>query len=610
MRGFQAPQAAGPSAMSSLPSRVRGGLVLLSSLAALAAGCGDLGEADASTPGTLATATAGQALSAEALSAALAKPVGLALEVANGEGKPLQVRAGQTFYVNQIDLSTIVPTGDSQGVEELRRGTDFAGMGWGGVRLADEETALLPGPTGYIHRRFYRSAAWMEVPSFFTVEPVDAQGRLTALPVVLRAGGDDKRRDSDDFFIRRFRAIHTTSDCISPSDCTGAHLFQEEALVELRNARTEAKAQTFTFTPNTVALRLRWNLSPVAPYTIPVTQVARPPYDYGFAIDIAARTPPRADGTFAPGSTLTFQMTLKDGSGQRLHPQGCLPSYNEVAFGENPAGIQYYRAFFDATTTYYRRKHRERNFSAEIIGPAQKVQPVRNILDLDAFLGPDDVFTVATPERDGLFVQATLIPPANKLFGDPLLHNGGWAAPVSDSFTFTLPANAEPGTYYVSAKARRTYMGEDVPASGTIAIQVGTPTPTHANLFTGNCNNCHVEGGELNTVLHAQGNRATCAGCHTPLGFELEGPIFVRLHFIHSRSDRFDVPTSKCTTCHLTPEPTQRTSKAACLSCHKSYPADHVQAFGKIESMYVGGGRESFQQCTTSCHKTHPGSGF
>jgi hypothetical protein len=49
---------------------------------------------------------------------------------------------------------------------------------------------------------------------------------------------------------------------------------------------------------------------------------------------------------------------------------------------------------------------------------------------------------------------------------------------------------------------------------------------------------------------------------------------------------------------------------AACLSCHKSYPESHVRQFGPIESMYVGGGRESFQQCTGTCHGTHPGSGF
>ncbi len=369
--------------------------------------------------------------------------------------------------------------------------------------------------------------------------------------------------------------------------------------------------QTFTFTPATTAVRLRWNLRPGAPYVIPVQQVAQPAWDYGFSMEVAALTPPREDGTYAPGSEVTFQLTLRDGAGKRLHPAGSLPTYNEVAFGPNDAGIQYYRAFFDASTTYYRRKHRERMLMTQIIGPAHKVQPIRSVVDLGAFLAPEDVQTIATPERDGVYSQFMTFPPSNDLFGgafDPT--HAGWAAPVSDTWTYHLPANAEPGTYIVTVKGRRTYLGEDVPATKNIEIQVGTPQRTTAKLTTGKCSTCHKEGGELSQVLHAQTNRAACAGCHAPLGFELEGPIFVRLHFIHSRSDRFEEPTSQCSTCHLDNEGTQRTSKAACLSCHTSYPDSHVEAFGPVESMYVGGNRESFQQCTGACHTTHPGSGL
>ncbi len=39
-----------------------------------------------------------------------------------------------------------------------------------------------------------------------------------------------------------------------------------------------------------------------------------------------------------------------------------------------------------------------------------------------------------------------------------------------------------------------------------------------------------------------------------------------------------------------------RTSKSACLSCHKSYPESHVQAYGALFDMYVAGGDESFTQ--------------
>jgi hypothetical protein len=221
------------------------------------------------------------------------------------------------------------------------------------------------------------------------------------------------------------------------------------------------------------------------------------------------------------------------------------------------------------------------------------------------------VQTIATPERDGVYAQFRIIPAANDLFGgafDPA--HEGWDRPVPDSWTYHLADDAQPGTYLVTVKGRRTYMGEDIPFSRTIEIQLGTPHHTTAHLETGPCTTCHTGPSALGHILHANDNRAACAGCHAPLGFELEGPIFVRTHFIHARSNRFDAPLTTCTACHLTEESIQRTSKAGCLSCHWSYPPSHVEWDGPIESMYVGGGRESFQFCTSTCHTKHPGSGL
>jgi hypothetical protein len=248
---------------------------------------------------------------------------------------------------------------------------------------------------------------------------------------------------------------------------------------------------------------------------------------------------------------------------------------------------------------------------AQIIGPAQSIGPIRSIIDLDAFLGPDDAQVTGTPERDGVFAEFQTFPPAPALFGgafDPA--HAGWFAPVSDTFTFHVPEDAEPGTYLVTVKGRRVYMGQDVPDTRTVEIQVGTPAHTEASLTTGPCSTCHSGTSGLDVVLHGNDDRAACAGCHVPLGFELEGPIVVRTHFIHSRSDRFGAPLERCSSCHLTNDGIGRTSKAACLSCHDSYPDSHVAEFGRIESMYIGGGRESFEQCTDSCHTTHPSSGL
>jgi hypothetical protein len=570
------------------------------------------GAACTSRDGTEAPSRSiGQELAeAAAVRPALAsQPVGLALEVDNGVGVALRVKAGQRFFLNQLDLRAAISTTKDQGVDGLRSQGDFTSLAWQGVKLEDNDPLLSANPDGtFTRRRFYRSAQWMEQPSVFTLQPVDAEGRPTGRALPFHIGSEDKRKSNDDFFVRRLRAIQWTNDC-GPTSCAKATRFTEEALVEVRNARSGY--QTFTLSPNTRALHLSWSArGSTRPYVIPVEQVENPTWAYGFAIDIKPLTAPRADGTYAPGSSVTFQMTLKDGAGKPLHPAGSLPTYFEFLSGQIESGIQYYRGFSDPAATYYRRKHRERNFSVSFVGPAQRIQPIRSIVEMEAFLGPDDVITIATPERDGLYAQATLVPPANDLFGgafDPT--HAGWAAPVSDTWTNTIPANAEPGTYLVTVKARRVYLGEDVAASQTLKIQVGSPEHTQATLTTGKCSTCHNQGGELGKVLHANDDRSTCTTCHAPLSFELEGPVAVRTHFVHSRG-RFDAPLEKCSSCHLTQESTERTSKAACLSCHKSYPDSHVEKFGPIQNMYVGGGRESFQQCTGSCHKTHPGSGF
>lgn len=540
----------------------------------------------------------------------LATPVGLALEIDNGVGEPLKVRAGQTFYVNQIDLRVSREVAMDEGVEGLARHGAFACLDWNGIELEEEGPRLDNGDGTFTRRRFYRGAQWIRRKSSFTVTPVNAAGAPLAPAVELRAGSDSKRAPSDSFFVRRLRAIQWTRDCSSATSCAGATKFEEEALVELRNAT--GPKPLFTLPGATAALRVSWSLKPGAPWLIPVAQAAAPTYDYGFSIDVAALTPPSPGGFYAAGQDITFQLTLRDGSGNALHPTGSLPTYNEVIFGANEAGIQYYRAFFDPTATYWRRKHRERMLMAQIIGPAQDIQPIRSILDISEFLGPNDVQTPGILARDGVYSQIQTFPPANDLFGgafDPT--HASWASPVSDTVTFHLPGDAPAGTYLVTVKGRRVYLGEDRPYTRTIELQVGSAAPTTPALSTGPCTSCHTNGGELSKVLHANDNRAACAGCHAPLSFEREGPIFVRVHFIHSRSNRVgEQEIKRCANCHLTAQSIQRTGKAACLSCHTSYPASHVAAFGPVSDIYIGGGVESFGACTASCHTTHPGSGL
>jgi predicted CXXCH cytochrome family protein len=342
-----------------------------------------------------------------------------------------------------------------------------------------------------------------------------------------------------------------------------------------------------------------------------VERIEKPPYDYGYVLKIDILTPPDSDGTYQPGTAVTFRLNQLDDSGTLLHPLDTLPSYNEFLAGKNQTGLQYYRSFFDPSATYYRRKHRERMLMAQIIGPVHKLAPIRRVLELEDFLGDNVTKVLARPEHEGLYSEYQLFPPAPDLFGgafDP--DHVSWDKPVNTRFTFHIPENADPGTYYVTAKGRRAYLGQDIAGSETIEIQVSTTERGQPSLTTGGCSECHYDGGAQDNLLHRNPNMAACNGCHTPMTFELDNIVLVRSHFIHSRSDRYDAPLSHCSSCHPEEESTRRTSKAACLSCHRSYPDSHIQRYGPIHSIYVGGKDESFDRCAEACHTSHPESGY
>jgi predicted CXXCH cytochrome family protein len=529
-------------------------------------------------------------------------PIGLAFEIDNGVGVPLKVRKGQRFYINQIDMRASVDASSDEGVTGLDRSGDFASLDWRGTTFVDQSFAAQNQDGTFTRRRFYRKAKWMEQPSVFLVQQVDAEGRVTSQPLVIDTGLEQKRTPLDSFFARRLRAIQWTNDCVSTTDCAAASHYSEEALIELRYAN--GTNPNFKIQSRTTALRVVWSLKPDSPYTIPVEQVENPNWDYGFNVELNALTPAAADGTYAPGQEVTFQVTLKDGAGKRLHPPGAMPSYNDFISGNVESGIQYWRGFAEPYATYYRRKHREKQLILSVMGPAQDIKPIYSTVDIFANLDfATGVVTSGKIAQDGVYAGVAGFPAYLQLF-DP----SRWNEPVSDTVTYKLPADLVAGTYYVVLKGRRAFLGEDIPKSTVVEIQVGTSQHTTTPLGTGKCNSCHEGGSDFKRVLHGLDNRAACIACHVPLTFEPEGPIPVRSHFIHSRSNRFDAPLEKCATCHLSRESIQRTSKSACLSCHKSYPASHVQQFGAITDMYVGNQTTPFAQCTSTCHTNHPSS--
>jgi hypothetical protein len=452
----------------------------------------------------------------------------------------------------------------------------------------------------------------MDRSSNFDIAQLDAQGRVSGPSLQVSVGSESDDKPNGGFFVRRLRAIQWTYDCAAgPSnarpigDCAAAVHYGEEALVELRYSSASPAGVKLSL--STTQLRVRWSANPTSPVVIPVQQIAAPAYDYGFGMALESVTPPQGPaGSYLPGQAITFRVTLTDGSGKRLHPQGSLPSYQEYLAGVN-SGLQYYRFFQEPYATYYRRKHREHHLIAAVSGPVQDIQPIRSVADLFVDVDPaTGNINSARPERDGFYGSGAEMPSFGALLGGPAT----WGLPVTDTVTFNLPANARPGTYLLALKGRRNYLGQELPASKVVEFQVGSPERTQARLNTGGCSECHNGPSSLSRVNHALDNRSTCSTCHAPLNFELEGPVYVRLHFIHSRSARFEESKAQCSTCHLTAASIARTSKSACLSCHQSYPESHVAAYGPVRNMYVGAGPESFQNCTQACHTKHPGSGL
>jgi len=103
--------------------------------------------------------------------------VGLALEVDNGHPVPLQLRQGQTFFLNQIDLRASTTASRDEGVAGLARQGDFAPLVWNGITQNDQEFILLANADGtFQRRRFFRDADWMNTDTVFELEQLDASG--------------------------------------------------------------------------------------------------------------------------------------------------------------------------------------------------------------------------------------------------------------------------------------------------------------------------------------------------------------------------------------------------------------------------------------------------
>lgn len=475
-------------------------------------------------------------------------PVGLSLLWANGAAAPTTLVGLAPRFIQELDLVESVPSAVDDGITPLITSSALSGLDWTGVEPVEE--IWVPSLDGtFTRERYYRNARWMVLPSVFTLQAIGPNGAPLGAPWVVRAGRDDRQVPADDFFIRRFDARQLALGCASVGDCAGAS-FVAEALVQVRGA-LHPVLDSRVVPPRTAELRLSWNRLPSASFGVAVDRVGRDqaPFDPGFSVGLEPVGAPQNGSHYEPGESVSFRVSFRDGSGERLHPVGALPTYAEFVAGQVGSGLRYLDLSL-LTRLYYALKHRESNLFVVLSGPTDHLRTPQSVVDPGLFFGPQVPF--ATASVDGFTAVGQTIPPAAVVFGglaDPSL----WALPVSDVVTFTIPEDAEPGTYVAAVKARRDFAGEALHRGATLDIQVGQAAPT---VFTPSttCGSCHSgERTGLDTLLHGIDDRRSCFGCHASLGIELDNALDIRVHAVHDRSNRFDADVRDCGVCHLTP---------------------------------------------------------
>lgn len=482
------------------------------------------------------------------------EPVGLSLWWEDGavrteDGAPRTVTLyGEApRFVQELDITASVVTATDEGILPLARSGDLAGVDWSGVQLVDEDWR--PEFTGgFTRSRFYRGAAWMERPSVFVMLPLNASGRVVGPPISTLAGRDDRAGPADDGVVRRFVARQVTPGCRAIGDCSNATSFQAQGLVQLRDARhPERRATRIPSTATRIAMV--WSEDPLNPRSVDLQRapLSSTPYRYGFRAEVEVVNPPQNGRFYQPGETISIRSTFRDGAGQRLHPQGSLPTYGEFLDHAIDSGLRYYDGLRQLLTAYYALKHREGLSIVTFGGPTHRLRVSRHQVGFnDLFFTPQTV--TASRQEDGFTGLFQLNPPIQNQALPEL-----WYAPVSDTVDFVIPADAEAGTYVIASKGRRDWGGEALNATGVAEIQVGQRAPTPFTSRTGRCEGCHNGASALGKLLHGLSDRRTCYSCHPSMAFEPDHAIDYRIHLIHSRSERVSADVYDCRTCHLTP---------------------------------------------------------
>ncbi|MBI5507789.1 MAG: hypothetical protein HY903_03440 [Deltaproteobacteria bacterium] len=322
--------------------------------------------------------------------------------------------------------------------------------------------------------------------------------------------------------------------------------FAALAQVALRYGKTASPM--FSVPDSTTQIRLTWTELETS-WVVPVTFVDDGA-DPGLVLETTL-SPPENREFYVPGETLTVSVDLFDRNGNRLHPEGSLPTYAEFRAGSSN-GIAYYDLKNpDQCLPYFNSCFKDL-METTIAGPTNAAGQ-----------------NYALTEPAGYFLGGIQYPPMAKVQGgrgNPAL----WDEPVPSVNAVTLPEEAEAGTYLVITKAARKYLGESTFCTDAVEIQIGDRNKTTLNSGIGNCDACHLDDARLANLRHGVTDGRWCSLCHErprATGSEM-------VHGIHFYAAAYPLARNDCSWCHISRRSNDRASEGTCKACHGAIHPD------------------------------------
>ncbi|HEX5035281.1 MAG TPA: hypothetical protein VFW62_12450, partial [bacterium] len=352
--------------------------------------------------------------------------VGLGLYFFNGVWNPdldplpnparptrLSVVDGNRRYLQELYLVSSVPTTLEQGIDPVIETGDFAGLNWNGIQEVGEDWRVEANGFTYQHQVFYRDARWMKVNSEFEVSAHDAFGNKLA-ELEIKAGRDDRWRQNDDAFERRFVARVVSTGCAAQGVCDNPEaLHFAQAFVQLRTSLHPEN--DFKIPAATKKLKIRWSEYPGKVWKVKVDHSTPVDTGYGFGVELAEVSPP-ARGYYLPGEAINVRATFVDGEGQPLFPVGSLPTYRQMINREPASKGLRYLTFADFPMLYWAHKDQQADMETFFGGPLHKMTTVGSTPITPFVLFAPQIQSADRP-NDGWNGFVQIVPPTPITFG-------------------------------------------------------------------------------------------------------------------------------------------------------------------------------------------------